>query len=362
MFYFGDHRGSSPFSEASSPGSQYSMPSPDPGRVDTSPTLIHQDLGSADDLLKGTGLSRRQVGNPLSEYNHPSTAVVGSGDVQHHSMSNWADLTAGAHMNCLDVDSFPYQFTGMQGSPSNTSQSSMYPFAGQFQSGFGVPYGHTPSSAGSGAYYNRQGGAVGDRQQHVMHLTGPETVAVPPSPIPSSMTLATSIHSEDPQSQTIVKDPDPLSGYKRIVFDHLQDARPLKEVRSRIRDLVEQTGDTKYEEVLESALRERPDIAEPGLNAALKRRKNKQEQPQFACVLCRAFLTTNDNLKSELPIQFSCFVFKNIIFPDHYRSHLKWDAFPCQRCGGFFRTAATLKRHDKSAKRCIHGQHLPVSM
>ena len=198
--------------------------------------------------------------------------------------------------------------------------SSIYPFTDQFQSGFGAsgdtPYGHMPqSSANSGAHYNRQSSsAVGDWQQRVRYLSGPDTVAIPPSPALSpSMTLgSTSIHSEDPQSQ---KDPDPLSGYKKIVFEHLQDARPLEDVYSRIRDLVERTGDIKYEEVLESALRERPDIAAPGLNAALKRRKNMQEQPQFACVLCRAFLTTNDNLKSELSIQFSYLIFKNTFRP-----------------------------------------------
>jgi len=53
MFYLGDHRSASPFSEASSPASQYSIPSPDPGRDDLSPSLTHQDVGSADDLLKG---------------------------------------------------------------------------------------------------------------------------------------------------------------------------------------------------------------------------------------------------------------------------------------------------------------------
>jgi len=78
-----------------------------------------------------------------------------------------------------------------------------------------------------------------------MHLTGPDIVVVPVNPtiiVPITclsfipMTFkSTFIHSKDSQSQAIVEDPDPLDGYKKNVFDHLQHLKPSKGVRSRIR-------------------------------------------------------------------------------------------------------------------------------
>ena len=325
-------------------------PAPSMLTATLSSSVIVKDGRATDNLSTGSKRPKQPFAPySLSKRRPGRTLPKGSRDVQHSSMSNRVSPTT--HINCLDADSFPYQFMDMQGCPSD-------PIASQFQSGFGVPgdspYKHMPqsSSAGSGAY-DGQGGTVGNWEQPVIHLTGQKVVAIPSSPVPSSsMTIgSTSIYSEDPQSQPTVKDPDPLSRHKIIVFDHLQNAKSLEDIHLLIRDLVHRTGDSKYEELLKSALQERPDIPEPGLETALERRKNKQERPLFACVLCRAVLATNDNLKSELPVQFSCLIF-NKTLKDHYRSHLKWDAFPCQRCGEFFHTAATLDRHT-IAERCV---------
>ena len=133
-----------------------------------------------------------------------------------------------------------------------------------------------------------------------------------------------------------------------------------RRIWSRIRDLVSTSGDVRYKEVLASAQQQRPDIAEPGATAALKRRENKKKRLPFACILCDDVLTTNSNLMSGLTYFDAAahiYLPANNVYKDHYRSHLKWDAFLCRRrCGASFRTAATLKSHLKKATHCLQSQ------
>jgi len=130
-----------------------------------------------------------------------------------------------------------------------------------------------------------------------MHLTGPETVVVPVNPTiivpitcPSFIPMAFKsmlIHSKDPQSRAIVKDPaNPLDGYKKRKTLTTSNTSRHCRVFVHAFGTISPVRDTKYEEALEFPLRERPNTAEPELNATWKRRKNEHEQPQFACVLC----------------------------------------------------------------------------
>ena len=243
-------------------------------------------------------MSGRQPGHILTEYPYRSTPAIGSRDLRGHSMSNWSSAPVGVDISGMVGDSFLFdQIVDVQGGSQDLSQSNMS-FLPQYQPSVGIP-GETPydymppTSVGSSAYDIRRG----DWQQPVIPLTGPRMDAMPSTSV--IMGLAQR-HLEDTQSRSTVEDPDTLCEYKQIVFSKLLESTNLDEVRSRIRDLVSTSGDMRYNEVLASAEQQRPDIAEPGLKAALKRRKNKKERPAFACILCDDALTTNDNLKSEL--------------------------------------------------------------
>ena len=163
------------------------------------------------------------------------------------SMSNWSTAATGVDISDMTVDSFPFdQSMSVRGGVRDLSQSNLSPLP-RYPSSFAIP-----------------------------------------------------AQSEDAQSRPTVEDPDTLCEHKQMVFSKLLESTNLDEVWSRIRDLVSTSGDVRYKEVFVSAQQQRPDIAEPGLKAAFKRRKDKMKQPLFACILCDDALTTNDNLKSEL--------------------------------------------------------------
>jgi len=234
-----------------------------------------------------------------TEYSYPPMHAMGSGDAQGYSMPNWPSPPAGVDMGMID-GSFPFnQIMEIQGGSQDLSHSNIS-LLQQCQPNFGVPgdtpYGHMSqtSSVGSGAYDVRRGG---DWQRPVIPLTGSGTQATPLTLVTMGLGPA---HLEGVQSRSTVEDPDTLCEHKQMVFSKLLESTNLDEVWSRIRDLVSTSGDVRYKEVLASAQQQRPDIAEPGLKAALKRRTNKKERPPFACILCSDALTTNDNLKSEL--------------------------------------------------------------
>jgi len=224
-------------------------------------------------------------------------------------MSNWSTHTAGVDISDMIVDSFPFD-------PSMSVQ-----------------------------------GGVRDLSQSNLSL-------LPPSP--SSFAMPPQL--EDAQSRP-TEDPDTLREHKQMVLSKLLESTNLDEVWSRIRDLVSTSGDVRYKEVLASAQQQRPDIAESGATAALKRRGNKKKRLPFACILCDDALTTNSNLMGGLTYFDAAahiYLPANNVYKDHYRSHLKWDAFLCRHCGASFRTAATLKRHLKKATRCLQSQE-PVN-
>jgi len=265
----------------------------------------------------------------------------------------------GGHVDPL----FYLQHASMQFSSSDIHERNMSLLLSQIPSlraSGGPLHGSVPSSSrpslGSGGI-----GAETDGTSYLTEpinwLSSPNNMLPSRSPgMPVSSIASAPTYSEDVQTGPILDVPDPLWVHKERVLQILVDSESLDKVRSRIRDLHEATGDIYYEQVLISAQRDQPDIAEAGQKAAFNRRKDKVNDPLFACLLCRNSLTTKDNLKSE----FSCTstrLSKHTETPrtDHYRSHLKWDNFQCKRCRSFFRTAATQKRHEKHAKKCISG-------
>jgi len=125
---------------------------------------------------------------------------------------------------------------------------------------------------------------------------------------------------------------DPGHDSKYIVHRVLVDSRTRDEAERRVRELTRGSHDAHCVEEFQAALNRRPRVSQRGLEKSNNRRKTER---RFSCILCTTTVTTNDNLQN------------------HYRSHLIFNEFACERCKRYFRTTSILNRHQNEAQQCL---------
>jgi len=143
-----------------------------------------------------------------------------------------------------------------------------------------------------------------------------------------------------PDTAPIREDSATLADSKRVVLKELISSTTLENFIGRIGELIRESGDKSYAEILGDLVADRSKISETGHKASASRRSlrrillGNRNVNAFVCILCDASFIANGDLK------------------DHYRYHLDLDDFKCVYCESYFRTSGSLKRHITATKIC----------